>query len=1078
MKRRLVTAGVIFVSVFVSVPLAWAQLRSTGTIVGIVKDPSGAVIADAAVTLKNTGTGATAQTETSSSGDYTFPVVLIGQYELTATKTGFKQAIVSDVKVSAAENVKVDFVLTLGQVSEHVTVTAAVAAVNTVTADEGNTVSGQQINELPLETRVFTQLLYLEPGAVSSSPKAVGFGSNSLMNYTFNGVRNDGNNYMIDGVRNLDTFGGNAFVTPNLYAMSEFRVENNSYSAITGRSAGGQINLISRAGTNDFHGNVFEYLRNNATNARNFFANQIPEDRYNNFGYDVGGPIKKDKYFFFWSEEWRRIIESGGTRLAIVPTQAERNGDFSALLQGSNPQIIVDPTTGTPFPNNVIPPSKIDPNASILLNTYWPLPIPGYNNGGFNFQASNPDGTRWREESIRLDAKLTDKWSAYARFTGDSVSLYNPFGLFNPNILPTVGASNQAYPLYNWALNVTYVPRPNWVTEIQWGLYYGSDKKLEQTSDSCRCRAPGLNIPKLFPGTNNQNRIPSVTFGQGYAGIVLLWPFHNLSFTQPYQVHNTWVRGHHTIKFGGELSLEGKTEYVNFGQDLTNGAFSFTGQYTGNAIADMVVGRSFSYTESAGNPFDPFRWYNFEPYVEDQVKLRPNLTLTAGLRYSYFEPEYSKSNVLSAFNPSLFDPSKAAKVNPDGTIVPGTQNFSNGIFFPNKNSPYGKFVFNSKHNGFGPRLGLVWDPTSTGKMSLRAGYGVFYDRWGSFAEFSGLNPPFNQQTTVFNANLSNPGGGAGSTPIFPATLYTTLTPWDLPQVQKWSASVERDVWKTKVEAAYVGTKGSHIMGMLNLNQLYPNLQVAQGNISPDSVRPYLGFSNINSFTTNSNTTYHSLQVSAVRRMAHGLAFQVSYTWSKALTDANSQWGPPQDSRNQRADKGLAAWDDPQVLTFNYLWDIPFFGHTNGPVKAIFDGWQLGGITNFQEGFPSNVTLTTDNEGIGGGLERPNRIGNPSGPRTLANWFNTSAFVVPPIATFGNAPNGVVRGPGLNNWDLALSKNIHLKESKVVSLRFQGFNFFNHAQFNGIDTGLGDATFGHVTSAAEPRIVQFGVAVSF
>jgi hypothetical protein len=281
-----------------------------------------------------------------------------------------------------------------------------------------------------------------------------------------------------------------------------------------------------------------------------------------------------------------------------------------------------------------------------------------------------------------------------------------------------------------------------------------------------------------------------------------------------------------------------------------------------------------------------------------------------------------------------------------------------------------------------------------------------------------------------------------------------------------------------VEAAYVGTKGTHIMGMLNLNQPYPNVQVAQGNVSPDSVRPYLGFSNINSFTTNSNTTYHSLQLSAIHRMAHGLAFQVSYTWSKALTDANSQWGPPQDSRNQRADKALAAWDDPQVLTFNYLWDIPFFAHTEGPVKAVLDGWEIGGITNFQKGFPYTVTLATDNQGTGGGLERPNLVGNPSGPRTLTNWFNTAAFVVPPIATFGDAPNGVVRGPGLNNWDLALFKNIRFKESRAVSLRFEAFNFFNHPQFNGIDTGLGSATFGHVTSAAEPRIVQFGVVISF
>lgn len=1083
MKKHLLSRGLLLFSLLVLLSsLASAQVKSTGAVLGTVKDPSGAVIPGATISLTNVDAGSTIATESNASGDYIFPVVPVGRYELSVTKSGFKKVLLSDISVSALENVRLDPVLSIGQLNEQVTVKAAPLAVNTVSASTGDTVTGVQLHSLPLSSRLFTQLIFLEPGVVSSNPSGGGgFGSMSVASFNLNGVRSDENNLQIDGVRNLDTFGGNAFNSPNLNAIAEFRIENNSYDAATGRVGGGQINLISRSGTNAWHGNVFEYFRNDKLNARNFFAPDRPKTRYNNFGYDVGGPVLKDRFFFFWSEEWRRIIQSTGTRVARVASPAERTGDFSALLPAGT--VIRDPGTGQPFPNNIIPQDRIDPNAQLLLNNYFPLPTPGFQQGDFNFTASDPDTTRWREESIRLDFKANDKFNMFARYTQDNATLQNPFALFNPNVLPKVGASVQFFPIYNWAYQLTWTPKPNFVSEFKWGLYFGTDKKLEQTRDSCRCLVPQLNIPEVFPGPHNeQDRIPSLFFGGNYAGITLLWPFHNKAFTMPFEMNNAWVRGAHTIRFGVQYSFEGKDEVASATFNETNGVFTFDGSKSGDSIADLLLGRAFRYEEVAKNPFGLYRWFNLQGYAQDEFRVRPNLTLTLGLRYNFYKPEYEINNLLSGFNPSTFDPLKAATVNPDGTVVPGTENFLNGLFQPP--GPFGRPIINSQKKGFAPRVSVVWDPTSSGKMAVRAGYGIFYDRWGSFSQFSSSNPPVNDTVTIFNTLLSNPGGGVGATrPIFPLSLRSPITPWRLPTIQKWSVGIQHELpARVIAEVSYVGTKGTHLNGNRDLNQPLPSVDIANGVISPNAVRPFRGFGSITAWATDRDSTYHSLQVSARRQFDRGLAFQVAYTLSKTLTNASNVWGGPQDSRNLRAEKGLADFDSRQVLTFNYLWEIPFFHDKKGYTKAALDGWQIGGITTFQKGFPLTVTLPFDNEGIGGGLERPNLIGNVSRPKTLARWFDTSVFALPPVGTFGNSPNGVVRGPGVTNWDFAVYRQLRIPnpytENLQAQIRAQFFNIFNHTQPSGVDATFGSSTFGRVTSARDPRIVQFGIELSF
>jgi len=1062
-------------------PTASAQVANTGSVQGTVADPTGALIPDASVTLNDVATGSAQAAATGASGAFSFPIVPVGRYTLTVSKPGFKSYVQSAFAVNAASPVSLTIALTIGETSEQVTVSEAPSAVNTVTASEGNTVTGTQLNALPLTNRLFTQLVLLEPGVSASLNQTPGFGSNSSVGFSMNGVRSDANNLMVDGVRNLDTFGGNAFVTPNLFSVSEFRIENNSYSAVTGRSVGGQINLISRSGDNQFHGNAFEFFRNDQLNARNFFANSVPENRYNDFGYDVGGPIKKNKLFFFWSEEWRRIIQSAGTTLAIVPTDAERAGDLSSLLSGSNPQVVRNPATQVPYPNNVIPASQLDPNAQLLLKYYYPEPIPGFQNGPYNFVSSNPDFTKWREESLRLDYHVTDKLTTYVRLTQDNVTLDNPYGLFHENSLPNVGSSSQVYPIYQISFDVVYAPKANFVTEFLWGTYRDNDKYLENGPGSSRSIAPGLDIPQIFP-LDELNRIPSLYFSQGYAGIVEEWFFHNYSFNMPFTTNSTWIRGPQTFRFGLTWMREGKSELANPSDNNTNGSFTFNGQYTGSALADFLTGRAFNYTETALDPYGDYRWYNLEPYFEDQVKLRHNLTLTLGLRYEYYQPEhsttpYGSGYFFGSFDPALYNPSNAPTVNPNGTLVPNTGTSLNGIVVAGENSPYGRYLFPPTKNAFSPRAGLVWDPTSSGKMSVRLGYGVFYDRWGSYTQFGGFNPPFNSSVNIFNTLLSNPGGTTGA--LYAPGLSAVLSPWKYPQVQKWSVSVQRDIgFGTTLSAAYVGTKGTHLLGSVNSNEPEPNVQVAEGVISPDSVRPYPGYSTITAYETAFNSNYQALQISAIRRLQHGLEFQASYTFSKTLTDASSEWGTPQNSRDISAEKGLASFDVPQVLTFNYVWKLPVFENSVGVTKAVLGGWEVSGITNIQSGFPLTVTLPTDNQGTGGGLERANLIGNPSGPKSLYQWFNTAAFVTPPIGTFGTEGNDVIRGPGTVNWDVGMSKSFALREN--MNLRFRGefFNVFNHPSFDSVDTGLGDLSFGQVNGALSPRLVQFSLQLAF
>ncbi len=1137
--------GVLFVACLLAALLlpagAPAQVSNAGSVQGSITDSSGGVVEDAQVTLKNVETGQQMSGKTDGSGEYAFLIVPVGRYELSVVKQGFKKHVHAAFQVHAAEPLRVNATLTIGQITEEVTVTAAPPVIDTVTASEGNTVTGEQINTLPLTNRVFTQLVGLEPGVQAPIQEDPGFGSNSSVDFFVNGVRDDENNLLIDGIRNVDTFGGNAFVAPNLFAISEFRVESNDYSAKAGRSAGGQINLITRAGTNKFHGNVFEFFRNDKLNAMDALSILKPENRWNDFGYDVGGPIKKDHLFFFWSEEWRRIIQAGGPNITYTPTAAERSGDFRARLTGQmtdpcpvpeagdiefDSGTVFDPSTAhnytcqhgevitvaNPFDYNgqlnVMDPSRIDNNAKLLLANYFPMPTPGYSYAGgglFNYISQDPNYTRWREESIRVDYKLTDKLSLFGRYSQDSVQLWNPYDIWGDNPFPNVGGSNQNFPIYNATAHLAYTPSSSFISEFTWGLYYANDKSLKNSPLSNRDRAPGLDIQDAFSYETNLkegNRIPTLYFNGGYTGIVEVWWFHNYAFSMPFTSDNTWTKGKHIIRFGGTYLPEGKSELANPSNNNTNGTFTFTGQYTNNALADFLLGEAENYSEVALDPFGNYRWFNLEPYVEDQMKVRSNLTLTLGLRYEYFQPEHEERNQFASFSSALYNPNNAPIVNSDGTLVPNTGDPLNGIIIGGKNSPYGRSLFPSHKAAFAPRIGIVWDPTSTGKMAVRAGYGIFYDRWGSYSQFGINNPPFNQSVNIYNTSLDAPGGVPGT--LYASSLNAAQPPWDYPYVQKWSLSVQREIVKdTSLSVAYVGTKGTHLLGDYNLNQPAPNPEIADYDISPDSVRPYLGWSNIVAYATRFNSNYNALQVELLHRLQHGLSFQASYTYSKVLTDESSTGSWPQNSFDFRAERGVADFDMTHMLVLNYSWDLPFFHHSSGFKKSALDGWQLSGITKFQSGSPINITWLADQAGIGSYNERPDIISNPfvAGPvmtnsnpgchtlvsqgglapdhvHTMSAWFNPCAFDAQAVGTFGDSPRNPIRGPAAQVWDMGVMKNFPIHETWGLQFRAQAFNVFNHPGRTSVDSYYDDPSFGVINGTLTPRIMELSLVLNF
>jgi hypothetical protein len=1096
--RRFYTA--LGLAVFLAYP-SLIVAQTSGTITGTVTDPSGSAIPGATVTVTNIGTGVVARTLTTGPGGiYAAESLPVGTYQVSVAASGFQTGVSSSLTLNVADRLGVDFRLKLGATSQRVEVTGAAPQVQTQSGAISDTVSTQQISQLPILDRNFMELQVTVPGAIKVAGDELGKSFYNQKGFNINGFDQSMTGYQLDGGQNTDV--GNAtspMTAPPPDALAEFKVLTSNYSAQYGTAGGAELLAVTKSGTKDFHGDAYDYLRNNALDANNFFLNaageSIPPFRYNDFGYTVGGPFfipghyntDKTKTFFFWDQEWLRET-SASTLVAATPTAAMRSGDFSAVGALTNP---INPLTGKPLTapgggpcvtGTQINPACINNNVSLLLNQDFPSPT---TSGFYNYITGAHTGQNWGEQIIRVDQNVSDKIKAFVRFIHDSWIENDPTVMWSGDAFPTLHSQFDV-PSRNFTAKITTVINPSLLNEIAYNYNsnYGSSTPPAMIIKGAYQLPSGYTaVNPLNPG---YNVVPDMNFGQGYGGISSLWgpwwAHHNVS---QFIDDLTKQAGSHSLK-AGVTTMFSITPVQSQTSPSLQGAYSFDGSFTGNAVADALLGLPVSYSELNGFREPYYNFHQTEAYIQDDWKVTRRLTINLGLRWFFIPHVYGQN--LSVFAASQYIASQAPTVTPQGLIVANSGNLLNGIIVAGKNGvPIG--LVQNHYNTPAPRFGFAYDPTGSGKWAIRGGYGIGYHRIEGNDSYGLVgNPPFSSIPTFFNAPFDNPASGVAA-PLTPVSLGYLDPVYDLPTVQSWSLNVQRALSSnTMLSVAYVGTHGTHLEYGNNVNQPLPTMgydfdpRIActpttpypcATRVSTDYVRPYQGWSSISGTVPVGHSNYDSLQVNLQRRMTKGLSLGAAYTWSKT-------WGLmsyPQNPYDEYADYGLTTFSRTNVLAVNYVYELPFFHSLTGVAGAVLKGWETTGIITVESGFPLTMSLSTPTQGL---ATRPNVVSgqSPSGPKTVAEWFNTNAYAAPPFGFYGNAGVSTVTGPGLDNWNLGFFKNFAIRESMSLQFRAEFFNIWNRANFNLVATTVGAGGFGQVTGASDPRITQLALKLLF
>lgn len=1095
-----------------------AQTSTVGSISGTVRDPQGAAVPKAEVVIQEEATGQTRTVRTDDDGDYSAQSLPVGRYTVSVSPQGFKKTVATGVEVHVSDRVVVDLNLEVGQVTETVTISDAAQLVETESGKVSSLVSEKQVTELPLNGRNYAALVTLVPGLSAPNEGGAfgtrGTGLDSHVDVSVNGNQSNANMWTIDGVNNMDV-GSNAtlLVFPSIDSIAEFRVERNSFSAEYGQAQGAVINLVTKGGGNDFHGNLFEFLRNDSLNANDWFSNRAGIPRaplsYHNFGGNFNGPIVKNRAFFFWSEEWRRERRGTGPLTARVPTAQERVGDFSGAIRtgpipfdpltcttDSNGNRVFDAAHCQPFPGNVIPVNRRSP-AGLALMSIFPLP----NN------PADPSGTNWistplqpvdtRQDLIRGDVTITSKMNLMVRYIHETWTHGEAAGNFwGDTPFPTL-ASDWDQPSRSFAVKLTNTLNSTSVNEFQFSRA-GNDifVTTNPSGDALNQQVASV-FPTVFPRVEGTG-FPTVGWGDG--GYGNLWhqaPWSNHQDLFIWKDDFSKVIGSHTTKFGALVSHNIKNEQPNGGSGIYT--IQSFGSRTGNAIAELLL-RGLplvEYTEYQRQDTTLGRWHDFEFYGTDTWKMRSNLTLTFGLRYSVFPPAYSKDNRITNWIPERYN----------GTTL------SSGFVQADKPGDLSRALVNTYKGGFQPRLGLAWDINGDGKTALRFGFGRYISRSNVIASLLRLsnNPPWNtvvdsgwNPTAVsladcatcrtldqINPGLANAAAGLGA-------INSVDPNFKPPESWQWNVTVSREIMKNTVaEVSYVGNHGLHLWRLINgnYNQVLPQYRaaVANGTRSADSSRRF-GFTNsVTRDESTGDSNYHALQVWIDRRFSNRLAFQTAYTWGHATSNVPTQSYISQttDVFNYDLDKGDSDLDRRHSLIFNAVYALPQFKNLGSVGSALLGDWQLNTIASFYSGTPLNIFSGVDTAGLGGASsQRPDLVGSVS-PYADTNdplqIINPAAFKLPAPGTFGNLKRGSIRGPGIKNVDFSVAKNWKMGERFGLQFRAEMFNVFNTVNFRahnlsvaggGIENNFSNAGFGRANSTRGPREIQFGLKLSF
>ena len=1096
---------------------------------GTVTDSSGAVIPNARVIAHDVATGQNHSITTNSSGSYTIPNLSPGVYNVHVEAQGFTPAEQEGTRLDPNIGARCDVTLKTGSTSTTITVQANANALQTESASVGQLVTSQQVKSIQLNGRNPQYLAQLEPGVTRNA---------SISSFNFG----PDNSFYVDGARDQDTLttlDGAPMVRTraNTYSIgvadvdstSQVQVLSTGYPAQYGRSDSGQIRMVPRSGTNQFHGTAFEYLRNSFFDANTWIRNQSDQPsisqhpapfRFNQFGWNLSGPVTipdhfnsgRNKLFFLAGQEYIRYRQNV-TQTGNVPTTLMRQGNFSELLGPnifySKPVQIVDPATGAPFAGNVIPAARLSPNGIGLLNAF---PTPNATGSSYNWEGSAPYPENQRKDTLVIDYVPSD--AHHLRFTllNYSYDYDTPFaGNFNRT------PEHWHWPNQVGVLHYTWTISPTMVNEAVFSasadhitISYASDALLNRS-------LYGINFPYIYPADQKltPDKIPTI----GIADFTTLdgqpYPSHSGGVITRLGDNLTKVIGNHTLVFGGNWERDGENDFDQISVSSTtpgstnnqNGQFEFQDQASAGvptsnaAVANAALGQFYTYGEIGQKSYTLFRTNSWEAFAQDSWRATPKLLLEYGVRYSVFPPYYAAWGNQSVFSPSSWSASLAPTVNPTTGLVSGGDPL-NGVVIPGSHFPTSaqghvpasilSGQYNRLFRGFGrnyartvysdvqPRFGFTWQVANN--TVIRGGVGRFVQRLPVTDQVqTGGNAPFQPSSSVTGGSVDNPGGAG--TAAYP--LQLSSEPYELPSPEAWAwnATVEQELPRfATFTMTYVGRRGIHLQQLENVNQLRPGTIQANPSVTqPDALRPYRGFASILQDSDKGSSMYNALQLDLKRRLSHGLLFGAAYTWSKSLDYGSDQSYELPNYYDPRSNWGASDFDIRDTLVINYVWNIPYGGNaSNGFVRHTLGNWQLSGTTQAQTGEPFTVSSGDDFAGVGpgAGAQRWDMTSRPKVSRHFAGdngrgsnqWFNPAVFVQPAAGTL--APRGTrnaIYGPGFQSWNVAVQKDIHViphLEDHVVTFRAESFNFTNHPNLDTPQDNPYSSTFGQVTTKGQ------------
>ncbi len=1043
---------------------------NTASLGGSVVDPSGASVPGAVVKVENKDTGFTKDMTTGNDGSFLFPSLSVGNYRLTVEKSGFSTYVQDGLTLAVNQAASQSVVLQVGKTAEEITISANADLVTTREATVGQIVDQRRIVDLPLNGRGAQSLVFLSAGTVDVSDRYCGLNCEGgiypgQQQAAVSGAGPGEVNYQMDGAGHNDTYINANLPFPNPDAIQEFNLQSDNLSAIYGNAAG-VVNIVTKSGTNQLHGDVFEFLRNGALNARNFFAADQDSLKRNQYGGSVGGPIQKDKLFFFATYQGTRIRSAPGGQIAFVPTVAERSGDFSALLPDVQ---LVDPRTNVPFAGNQVPVSPV--------TQYFLQSIPAPNGSGR--QLTYVGGATLQNE----DQFMTkfDYTRGKHQISGRYFHTYfrQPVVISKTNLLLDTNVGNHVR-VQTVSLNESFSASPSLLFNTWFGWQAQTGGSL--TSAPFGFPDAGVNIAKGPLG--NEMRLSvgdNFDIDTGHNG-----DFDRLGWTLRENV--TLTRGAHEWQFGGEavhLKVDVRNAYRQ------SGRFRFRENQTGDNMADFVLGLAQRFQQGGGE-FMLLNGVKWTLFAQDNWRVNPRLTLNLGLRWDPYFPFTEERGHLACFVPgaqSLRFP-KA----PPGMIFGGVHHDTGCP----QNGSY------PTASNFAPRLGFAYRLTEDGKTSLRGGAGFYYAPpatagYTNFVDTAPFSPQFSFEKVI---DFADPFGSAGVTNPFPAKFLPSFVAgpdstfelpqeivlafqpdYKLPLLATWNLTVERQVahdWLLR--AAYAGNKGTHLYG-----GDFKGYTQANPGVPPLGLRLSSSFDSVAVLGSFDNSNYHALQLGVEKRFGHGFSMLANYTWSKTLDDFGTEGAGPTDPFSRHFDRGRSDDDVAHIFRFSNIWQLPSV-HRSGAAGKVLNGWELNSIWVWRGGFPFTVFCGCDNAFSGQGLDRADfiRPGNAqlssgrSHGEMVNEFFDTSLFGPNVEGTFGNSGKNILRGPKSFNLDFGLLKKTNLTERTSLQFRAEFFNLFNNVNFGQPDHSFGDGpgSFGVITSAADPRIIQFALKILF